>query len=142
MNIAIGSDHAGYDSKESILKYLKLENHTVTDVGTFSSNSVDYPDIAKKVAALVSQNKVDRGILLCGTGIGVSIAANKYSGIRAALCDTKELAELSRRHNDANILALGARFHTVEQLIEIIKVWLTTPFDGGRHIKRISKLEN
>ncbi|MFQ6610343.1 MAG: RpiB/LacA/LacB family sugar-phosphate isomerase, partial [Fidelibacterota bacterium] len=82
MNIAIGSDHAGYASKEGILKYLKLDNHTITDVGTYSTDSVDYPDIAQKVATLVSQKKVDRGILLCGTGIGVSIAANKFSGIR------------------------------------------------------------
>lgn len=141
MNIAIGSDHAGYASKEGILKYLKLDNHTITDVGTYSTDSVDYPDIAQKVATLVSQKKVDRGILLCGTGIGVSIAANKFSGIRAALCNTIELAELSRRHNDANILSLGARFHTVQELIEIIKVWLNTPFEGGRHIHRINKLE-
>lgn len=141
MNIAIGSDHAGYASKEGILKYLKLDNHTITDVGTYSTDSVDYPDIAQKVATLISQKKVDRGILLCGTGIGVSIAANKFSGIRAALCNTIELAELSRRHNDANILSLGARFHTVQELIEIIKVWLNTPFEGGRHIHRINKLE-
>ena len=141
MKSAIGADHAGYSAKKEAICFLEENGYSVTDVGAFSEESVDYPDIALKVADMVASHKDDRGILFCGTGIGVSITANKTPGIRAALCSSIELAKLSRRHNDANILAIGARFHTVKEMISIIKVWLETPFDGGRHTNRINKIE-
>ncbi|NQU67967.1 MAG: ribose 5-phosphate isomerase B [Candidatus Marinimicrobia bacterium] len=141
MKIAIGADHAGYSAKKEVICFLEGNGYSVTDVGAFSEESVDYPDIALKVADMVASHKDDRGILFCGTGIGVSITANKTPGIRAALCSSIVLAKLSRRHNDANILAIGARFHTVKEMISIIKVWLETPFDGGRHTNRINKIE-
>jgi len=115
--------------------------HSVTDMGAWSEDPVDYPDIARAVAEVVASHHAERGILWCGTGIGMSITANKTPGIRAALCFSPELAALSRRHNNANVLALGARFHTVADMISIIQVWLETGFDGGRHLIRVNKIE-
>ena len=138
MKIAIASDHAGFELKELIkkdLSELKLE-----DLGTYSSDSVDYPDFGIKLAESVANNTFDRGIVICGSGIGMSIAANKVKGIRAALCQTKEFAELSRRHNDANVLVLSGRFISHYLAKEIIEIWLSTPFEGGRHQRRIDKI--
>ena len=138
MKIAIASDHAGFELKELIKKdlpELKLE-----DLGTYSSDSVDYPDFGIKLAESVANNTFDRGIVICGSGIGMSIAANKVKGIRAALCQTKEFAELSRRHNDANVLVLSGRFISHYLAKEIIEIWLSTPFEGGRHQRRIDKI--
>lgn len=139
--IAIGSDHAGFQLKEKIKKFLNELSYQVVDVGCHSEESCDYPDFGNAVAQLVKNGEVQTGIVICGTGIGVSISANKIPRIRAALCLTKEMAELARRHNDANILALGARIQSEDTIEEIIKTFLTTDFDGGRHIKRIEKIK-
>ena len=142
--IAIGSDHAGYISKEK-LKECFENNTTYKDFGTESEESCDYPLIAEKVAKSVASGECEQGILICGSGIGMSIVANKVKGIRAALCGNIELAKLSRMHNNANILCLGARMTDFEEIKEIIKVFLETSFEGGRHQKRvdqISELEN
>jgi ribose 5-phosphate isomerase B len=139
MRIAIGSDHAGYELKEHLLQIL-AEQHELVDVGTNSRDSVDYPDYAIKVAGLVARGEVDRGILVCGTGIGMSIAANKVSGVRAALAFDLPTAGQSRRHVDANILALGAQVTGKALAVEMARVWLETPFEGGRHQKRIDKI--
>lgn len=142
--IAIGSDHAGYTSKEKLKEYFE-SNITYKDFGTESEESCDYPLIAEKVANSVSSGECEKGILICGSGIGMSIVANKVKGIRAALCGNVELAKLSRMHNNANVLCLGARMTDFEEIKKIIKVFLETPFEGGRHQKRvdqISELEN
>jgi ribose 5-phosphate isomerase B len=141
MKIAIGSDHAGFELKEQI-KNILLERHTtITDVGTTTEESVDYPDFGLKVAELVSGGEVERGILICGTGIGMSIVANKVKGIRAALVFDLYTAIQSRRHLDANILVLGGRVTGKGLAEEIVKSWLDTPFEGGRHQKRIDKIK-
>jgi len=139
--IVIGSDHAGFDAKETIVKELKDNNLDVTDVGPSSKESVDYPDFAKEVAEKVSKGEALRGILICNSGIGMSIAANKIPGIRAALCMTPELAKFSRLHNDSNILCLSAAYTTREDLKEIVKTWLSTDFEGGRHERRVNKIK-
>lgn len=142
--IAIGSDHAGYISKEKLKEYFE-NNITYKDFGTESEESCDYPLIAEKVAKSVASGECEQGILICGSGIGMSIVANKVKGVRAALCGNVELAKLSRMHNNANILCLGARMTDFEEIKEIIKVFLETPFEGGRHQKRvdqISEVEN
>ena len=139
MKIAIGSDHAGYELKEQVKGGL-AGLHEVTDVGTHSTDSVDYPDFALPVARLVAEGKVDRGILLCGTGIGMSVAANKVRGIRAALAFDLFTAMQSRRHLDANILVLGAGVTGRALALEIVAKWLETPFEGGRHARRIEKI--
>lgn len=139
MKIAIGSDHAGYELKEYLKKSLAQE-HEFLDVGTETTDSVDYPDYAKKVAGLVTQGKVDRGILLCGTGVGMSVAANKIKGVRAALAFDLYTATQSRRHLDANILALGAHVTGKGLALEIVRKWVNEPFEGGRHEKRIEKI--
>jgi ribose 5-phosphate isomerase B len=139
VKIAIGSDHAGYELKE----YLKLslgEGHEFLDVGTENAASVDYPDYAVQVARLVTEGKVDRGILLCGTGIGMSVAANKVKGVRAALAFDLYTAMQSRRHLDANILALGALVTGMGLALEIARTWIEEPFEGGRHERRIEKI--
>jgi len=150
IKIAIASDHAGFPLKEIIKKYLGELGYEYEDFGTTSEESVDYPDYAFKVAEAVSENKFDnrfdRGILICGTGIGMSIAANKVPGIRAALCYDAETARLSREHNDANVLALGSRTTNSELAKEIVRVWLTTDFAGAgpggeRHLRRINKIK-
>jgi len=139
VKIAIGSDHAGYELKEQVKGSL-AGLHEVTDVGTDSTDSVDYPDFALSVARLVAERTVERGILLCGTGIGMSVAANKVKGIRAALAFDLYTAMQSRRHLDANILVLGAGVTGRALALEIVAKWLETPFEGGRHARRIEKI--
>lgn len=141
MNIAIGSDHAAYEVKERVAKHLSSLGHSVMNVGTHSIESCDYPDYAAEVSQLVQANEADRGILICGTGIGMSIAANRFHGIRAALCNTLELTRLSREHNDANVLCLGARTQSIPDILSIVDTWLTTDWEGGRHGNRLNKIE-
>ncbi len=138
--IAIGSDHAGFGLKEDVLGLLKDLNIDIVDCGTNTTESVDYPDFGARVSELVSSGEVERGILICGTGIGMSIVANKYPNVRAALCNDLFSAKMSRLHNDANILALGSRVIEKNLAAEIVKVWLSTPFEGGRHLKRLDKI--
>ncbi|MBS3766603.1 MAG: ribose 5-phosphate isomerase B [Candidatus Cloacimonetes bacterium] len=138
MKIAIASDHAGYELKESIKKI--LSNFHIVDFGADSAESMDYPDTGFQAAEAVANDTCDRGIVICGSGIGMSIVANKVQGIRAALCQTKEFAVLSRKHNNANVLALSGRFISKYLAKEIIQVWLNTKFDGGRHKRRIDKI--
>ena len=143
LTIAIGADHAGFETKEKIKKFLKEEfpGTKVTDVGTHSNDSVDYPDFAHQVASLVADEIVDTGILICGSGNGVCITANKHKGVRAALCWTKELAALSRLHNNANVLCIPARFVSHETVNEMVETFMNTEFEGGRHAKRADKIE-
>ena len=141
IKIVIGADHAGFSLKEKIKEFLIKENYKVIDEGTFSKNSCDYPGIAEKVAKKVNTEKVDFGILFCGTGVGMSIAANKIKGIRAAHCQDTVTAYFSRAHNNANILTLGARILGEELVLEIIKVFLNTKFEKGRHLKRVEKIK-
>jgi ribose 5-phosphate isomerase B len=138
--IAIGSDHAGYELKEALKKYLNEIGRPFADYGTFSLESTDYPDWGSKVAEAVASSEHERGILICGAGIGMSIVANRYPGVRAALCTSEYLAEICRRHNDANIIVMGGR--TTPEVIakRMLKIWLETPFEGGRHADRIEKL--
>ncbi|MBS1811130.1 MAG: ribose 5-phosphate isomerase B [Acidobacteria bacterium] len=141
MKIAIGSDHAGYEEKETIKKQLEQMGIECEDFGTDSArNSVDYPDFAALVGNAVTSGKADRGILVCGTGIGVSIAANKIPGVRAALAWSAETAKLARSHNDANVLTVGARTSTPENIKEIINAYITSQFEGGRHALRVEKI--
>lgn len=141
MKIVIGSDHAGLELKEEIKSLLETGGHEITDVGTNSPASVDYPDFGFEAARLVASGAVDRGILVCGTGIGMSIAANKVKGVRAALIHDLYTAIQSRKHNDANVLVLGGRVTGRGLAEEIVKVWLSTEFEGGRHLGRIKKIE-
>ena len=141
MHIAIGSDHAGFELKETLKEMLDLEDIECTDVGTDSKNeSVDYPDFANSVATLVAKGKADYGVLICGSGIGMSIAANRYPKIRAALCNDGLTAELARQHNDANILCLGSRTLGSETAKRALHRFLGTEFEGGRHQFRVEKL--
>ncbi len=140
MKIALGCDHGGLELKNAIEAVLKSLDIEVVDMGTMSEESVDYPDFASKVAESVSEGKTDRGIAICGTGIGMSIVANKYHGVRAALCHDSYTARMSRLHNDANILVLGGRVIGTEVAIELLKQWLATQFEGGRHQKRLEKI--
>lgn len=140
MKIAIAADHAGFKLKENIKKFLESLGHEYKDFGTDSEESVDYPDFAIKAAEAVKSKKFDRGILICGTGIGMCISANKVPGIRAALCYDTETARLSREHNNANVLTMGARIIGEEKAKEIVDVWLKTEFAGGRHERRVEKI--
>ena len=141
MKITIGSDHGAVELKDAVKKVLSEFEVEVNDVGTFGSDAVDYPDIAEKVCAEVLSGKADKGIVLCGTGIGISIAANKIHGIRCALCNDVFSAKMSREHNDANVLAMGGRVMGIGPASEIVKAWVTTDFSNGeRHIKRIKKI--
>ncbi len=141
MKIYIGSDHAGLELKKKVKKI--FENQVdFTDVGTFTEESCDYPDFGRLVAEKVLAEKGSKGIVICGTGIGISIAANRFQGIRCALCTSPELAEMSRLHNDSNVLSLGARILNIEEASVIIEVWLKTKFEGGRHRNRIDKLDS
>ncbi len=140
MKIAIGADHAGFAAKEEIKSVIKALGHHILDKGTNSDASVDYPDYAEKVARAVVGGEADRGVLICGTGIGMSIAANKVDGIRAAVVTDEKTAELSRKHNDANIFCAGARNTPVVRIAESLKVWLQTEFEGGRHLSRVGKI--
>jgi ribose 5-phosphate isomerase B len=139
-NIAIGSDHAGYKLKEYLKKELTNQGYTIFDYGSFNEESVDYPDIAHPLAEAVEKEKFEYGILLCGSGNGVNITANKHQKIRAALCWTIEIARLARLHNDANILSLPARFIDEKIAISIVETFLTTDFEGGRHQIRVEKI--
>lgn len=139
MKIVIGSDHAGFEVKEK-LKNILSQNYTVIDKGTHNEDSCDYPDFAKKVAWSIAQEKNQQGILVCGSGMGMAISANKVHGVRAALCPTTEHARLSRLHNDTNVLCLGSRLNSWEELVKITETWLGTSFEAGRHQKRIDKI--
>lgn len=140
MSIAIGSDHAGFELKKEIINYLEKEGYKYKDMGTDNCDSVDYPDFGYKVADSVSKGQYDKGILVCGTGIGMCIAANKVSGVRAALCHDVFSAKATRNHNNSNVLTLGSRVVGIGLALEIVKVWLEEEFDGGRHQKRIDKI--
>lgn len=141
MKVAIGADHAGFAAKEELKTVLKALGHEPMDQGTTSELSTDYPDYAALVAAAVVSGACERGVLLCGTGIGMSIAANRVPGIRAALICSEPSAELSRRHNDANVFCAGARTTPVSRIAEMLRIWLATPFEGGRHVRRVEKLK-
>ncbi|MDX1905051.1 MAG: ribose 5-phosphate isomerase B [Thermonemataceae bacterium] len=140
MKIAIGSDHAGFTYKETLQEFLKHKGIEVVNFGTNSSESVDYPDFAHPVAQSVEKKEVDLGILICGSGNGVAMTANKHSEVRAALCWKVELAELARQHNDANILCLPARFVSVEEAQAMVEAFIRTDFEGGRHGNRVNKI--
>ena len=139
--IPIGSDHAGFELKEKLEAVLTGLGYVVDDVGTHSTASTDYPDYAHPVASQVESGRAKRGILLCGTGLGMSYAANRHHGVRAAVAWTPEVAALSRQHNDSNVLVLPARFLTEAEATRILTTWLETPFDGGRHEARVKKIE-
>ena len=138
--VALGADHAGFPLKQDLKKWLVTEGHTVLDAGTHSPESVDYPDFAASVARTVSAGEATCGILVCGTGIGMAIAANKVAGVRAAVCGDVETARLSRQHNDLNVLALAGRSTTMALAARIVHAWLDTPFEGGRHERRLAKV--
>jgi ribose 5-phosphate isomerase B len=139
--IIIGSDHAAFKMKELITSFLEEQGMTVVDVGPDSESSVDYPDFGKRVAAAVSTGEYSRGILMCGTGLGMSMVANRFPHVRAALCGDLFAARMSREHNDANILVMGARVIGDVLAVEVVKTWLATPFEGGRHGLRLDKFD-
>ena len=138
--IALGADHAGWELKEALKAWLIETGHQILDFGAHSPESVDYPDYALQVAESVASGKAERGLLVCGTGIGMAMTANKVPGIRAALCSDPFMARMSREHNDANILALGGRLMDKELGLEILQMWLSTEFAGGRHERRLGKI--
>lgn len=140
MKVAVGCDHGGYQLKQEVIAYLEKKGYEYKDFGTHSTESCDYPDIAEPVAQGVAQGEFDKGILICGTGIGIGIAANKVKGIRAALCHDTFSAHASREHNDANILTMGQRVIGPGLALEIVDIWLHTEFEGGRHAKRVEKI--
>jgi ribose 5-phosphate isomerase B len=140
MRIAIGTDHRGFYLRSKVVDLVRRLGHEAIDVGTFSPDAVDYPDIAADVAHKVGRHEVDRGILICGTGLGMCIAANKVAGVRAAPCHDDITAEMSRRHNDSNILCLSADLLGERLIDHVIEIWLDTPFEGGRHARRIDKI--
>ena len=142
MNIIISNDHAGVELKNNVKKFLEAKGHKLKDFGNNDGESVDYPDIIHPLAKEISKNKDTKGIIICGTGNGVSMVANKYEGVRAGLCWSKEIAELIRKHNDANVLSLPARFISTKEALEIVQVFLETDFeDGGRHERRVEKID-
>jgi ribose 5-phosphate isomerase B len=141
MKIAIGSDHAGYKMKETVIAHLREKRIEVDDVGTHSEASVDYTDFAKMVAGKVSDGTTDRGVLMCGTGLGMCMAANRFRGVRAALANDLFSAIMSRRHNDANILVMGGRLIGDVLALQLVDTWLETPFEGGRHQRRLEKMD-
>ena len=140
LKISIGGDHAGYDYKDQLAAHLRSAGYEVTDFGTNSPDSVDYPDFAHPVASSVERGEADRGVLICGSGQGVAITANKHQGIRAALCWEEELAALSRQHNNANVICLPARFISLDLAKKMGDVFLSTEFEGGRHERRVGKI--
>ena len=140
MKIAIASDHGGFALKQNVMMYLEAEGHEVSDLGCYSEESVDYPQFGRTCAQAVARHQADRGIVICGSGIGISIAANKVKGIRCALCTSVEMAKLSRQHNDANMLAMGGRLTELPDALDIVRAWLTTEFEGGRHERRVGQL--
>ena len=142
MRIALGCDHRGLELKQAIMGLLKELGHEYKDFGTYTTDSVDYPDIAKQVAEAVAAGEFEHGVLICASGIGMCIAANKVKGIRAALCCGTFGADRARRHNDANVLCLGADTMEIPSSLDIVKVYLTTTFEGGRHLRRLEKIRN
>lgn len=140
MKIAIGNDHAGVAYKQAIVKQLELRGVEVVNFGTDTPQSVDYPDFGHQVALAVEENHVDFGIIICGSGNGIAMTANKHQGVRAALCWMKEIAVLARQHNDANIISIPARFTAQAQAVEMVETFLDTPFEGGRHQRRVEKI--
>lgn len=140
MKISIGNDHAGPAYKNAIVTYLVANGHTVLNHGTDTFDSVDYPDFGHPVAYDVESKKADFGIVICGSGNGIAMTVNKHQEIRAALCWTKEIAQLAREHNDANIISIPARFTSIEQAVEMVDIFLTTVFQGGRHERRVHKI--
>ncbi len=142
MKIAIGSDHGGFKLKEVIKEYLIKKGYEISDFGCYSEESVDYPDYAERVAKAVSNGEYDLGVLMCGTGIGISIAANKVKGIRAALCHDGLTARLAKQHNNANIICMGGRTTGIETAKDIIDNFLESKFEGGRHLRRINKIKD
>ena len=142
MKLVVGSDHAAYELKEAIKAKLISEGHEVIDVGCDSTESVDYPKYGHAVGRAVASGEAERGIAVCGSGIGISIACNKVPGIRAALCTSIEMAEMCRRHNNANVVCMGARMISQELAFDIIDTWMTTDFEGGKHLRRINEIED
>ena len=140
MKISIGNDHAGTGYKIEITEYLKSQGHEVINHGTDETDSVDYPDFVHPVALDIQNKKVDFGIIICGSGNGANMTANKHQGVRSALCWNKEIVELAREHNNANILSIPARYTSKEQAVEMVKVFLETEFEGGRHSRRVEKI--
>jgi ribose 5-phosphate isomerase B len=140
MTIAIGSDHAGFAHKQALAQLLRDDGHTVQDFGTHSTDSVDYPDFAAAAARAVASGQAERGVLVCGSGIGVAITANKIAGIRAANCQTAEMARLARQHNNANVVTLGERLVSLETASALVRAFLATDFEGGRHAGRVEKI--
>jgi ribose 5-phosphate isomerase B len=140
-SIAIGSDHAGFKYKEAIIAMLLAEGHTVRDFGTYSDASCDYPDWIRPTAEAVARGEFQRGIVLGGSGNGEAIVANKVKGVRCGLCWNEQVAIWNRSHNDGNVLSLGERTVTLEEALKIVRVWLATPFEGGRHLPRVQKIE-
>ncbi len=140
MRIAIGSDHRGFQVKAKLIQVLLADGHDVRDCGTQGDQAVDYPDFAKVVAGMVSRKEVERGILICGSGIGMAITANKHRGVRAATCSDEVMAETCRRHNDVNVLCLPGDLIGDRPVGDLIRVWLATEFDGGRHARRLEKI--
>ena len=138
--IPIASDHAGFELKEKAIKFLSSKNIDTKDFGTYSSDSVDYPDFAHKVGSAINKGEYKRGIVICGSGNGVQMTVNKYPGVRCALCWNEEIASLARQHNDANILSLPARFIPEELALKIVDIFLNTDFEGGRHQRRVEKI--
>ena len=142
LRIAIGSDHGGYEYKKQIVSHLKEKGYECVDVGTYSTDSCDYPVIARTVTTKITTGEADRGILICGTGIGMSIVANKVKGIRAALCGDTFSARASRAHNNSNVLCLGERVIGINLAMDIVDIWLESKFEGGRHQRRVDMMEN
>ncbi len=140
MKVAIASDHRGYHLKEKVISLLKAEGHEVSDLGPSTEESVDYPDFAALVAGRVSDGSVERGVLICGTGIGMAITANKFPGVRAAACVDEVTAELSRRHNDLNVLCLSGDLISSRVTERLVQIWMSTEFEGGRHQRRVEKI--
>ncbi len=140
MIIPIGADHAGFSLKEELISYLKQKGYKLKDFGCYSEDSIDYPDYAHPVAEMVENNSEMLGIIICGSGNGINMTANKHQGIRSALCWKKEIAQLAREHNNANIIALPARFISTEEAIEMVDTFLSTSFEGGRHQRRVDKI--
>ena len=141
MKIALASDHAGFEYKEAIREWLLAHGHDVKDFGTFSNQSVDYPDFIRPAAEAVARGEYERGIVLGGSGNGEAIVANKVRGVRCGLCWNEESTRLNRQHNDGNVLSLGQRMMSRELALRIVEIWLSTPFEGGRHLERIRKIE-
>lgn len=141
MKIAMASDHGGLDLKNRVKQYLEECGHQVVDFGTYTSDSCDYPDFARPCAEAVANRSCERGIVVCTTGIGVSIVANKVKGVRCALCTNSDMAIMTRRHNNANVLAMGQRYVDFDTAKQIVNAFLSTPFDGGRHQRRVDKIE-